>query len=122
MIELLLVIVIVQLGFVLSRLPRKGDSSQESTSERMERERKETSARIASQLGELHGRACSFTLWTAGQIFAEAGFPTTQGCGVVVDSDDAWVMIECPAPTGAKGATQRVFRISDIKSVAEIVG
>lgn len=120
--ELLLIIVIVQLGFVLSRLPKKGDSSKEGAFERMERERKKSSARIASQLAELHGRACSFTLWMSGQIFAEAGLPTTQGCGIVIDSDDTWVMIECPAPMGAKGATQRVFRISDIKSIAEIVG
>lgn len=37
MTELLLVIVIVQLGFVLSRLPKKNDSSKESVSDRFER-------------------------------------------------------------------------------------
>ena len=40
MTELLLVIVIVQLGFVLSRLPKKNDSSKESVSDRFEREQK----------------------------------------------------------------------------------
>ena len=36
MTELLLVIVIVQLGFVLSRLPKKNDSSKESVSDRFD--------------------------------------------------------------------------------------
>ena len=44
-----------------------------------------------------------------------------EGRGVVIDFDDEWVLIECPAPFGAKGAVQRLFRIEDIKSVAEIV-
>ena len=40
MTELLLVIIIVQLGFVLNRLHKKGDSSKESVSDRFEREQK----------------------------------------------------------------------------------
>ena len=74
-----------------------------------------------SQLRKLHGCACAFTLWAPGRIFADES-PSTQGRGIILDSDDEWVLIECPAPFGAKGATQRLFRIADIKSVAEIVG
>ena len=122
MTELLLVIIIVQLGFVLSRLPKKGDFTKESVSDRFEREQKGNAVFVASQLRELHGCACAFTLWSPGRIFVEAGSPATQGRGIVLDSDDEWVLIECPAPLGAKGATQRLFRIADIKSVAEIVG
>lgn len=119
--ELLLVVIIVQLGFVLGRLPKKGSSSKESMSGRMEREQKENAVLVTSQLRELHGCACSFTLWMLGLIFAEAGSPTTEGRGIVLDSDDVWVLIECPSPWGAKGATQRLFRIADVKSVSEIV-
>ena len=122
MIELLLFIVIVQLGFVLSRLPKKSASSGESLSDRYDRERAKNAALVASQLRDLRLRACSFTLWEPGRIFAEAGSPTADGRGVVIDSDDEWVLIECPAPFGAKGATERLFRIEDVKSVAEIVG
>ena len=122
MTELLLAIVIVQLGFVLSRLPKKNGSSKESATDRLEREQKENARLVATQLRELHGSTCAFTLWAPGRIFVEAGFPATEGLGVVLDSDDEWVLIECPAPLGAKGATQRLFRIADIKSVAEIVG
>lgn len=122
MIELLLVIVIVQLGFVLSRLPKKDAASQDSFTARWEREREDNAARIASQLRELHGRACVFTLWAPGRIFADAGASSAQGNGIVLDSDDEWVLIECPAPFGTKGATQRLFRVADIKSVAEITG
>ena len=121
MTALLLVIVIVQLGFVLSRLPKRDDSSKESTTERFEREQKENAVRVAAQLREMRGSACSFTLWLPGRVFVDAGSPTTQGLGTVLDSDDEWVLIECPAPFGAKGATQRLLRIADIKSVAEIV-
>ena len=120
--ELLLVIVIIQLGFVLSRLPKKSAPSEESLSDRYDRERKKNAELVASQLRDLRLRACSFTLWTPGRIFAEAGSPTSQGRGIVLDSDDVWVLIACPAPFGAKGATQRLFRIEDVKSVAEIVG
>ena len=116
MTELLLVIVIVQLGFVLSRLPKKNDSSKESVSDRFEREQKGNAVFVASQLRKLHGCACA-----SGRIFADES-PSTQGRGIILDSDDEWVLIECPAPFGAKGATQRLFRIADIKSVAEIVG
>lgn len=122
MTELLLVIIIVQLGFVLNRLHKKGDSSKESVSDRFEREQKGNAVFVASQLRKLHGCACAFTLWAPGRIFGEVGSPSTQGRGIVLDSDDEWVLIECPAPFGAKGATQRLFRIADIKSVAEIVG
>ena len=121
MTELLLVIVIVQLGFVLSRLPKKNDSSKESVSDRFEREQKGNAVFVASQLRKLHGCACAFTLWAPGRIFADES-PSTQGRGIILDSDDEWELIECPAPFGAKGATQRLFRIADIKSVAEIVG
>ena len=122
MIELLLVVVIVQLGFVRSRLPKKNSTSKESFSERFDREQKGNAAFVAEQLRDLHGRACAFTLWLPGRIFSEAGSPSTEGRGIVLDSDDEWVLIECPAPFGAKGATQRLFRIADIKSVAEITG
>lgn len=122
MIELLLVVIIVQLGFVLSRLLKKGSSSKESFSDRFDREQKGNAAFVAEQLRDLHGQECAFTLWVPGLIFAEAGSPTMGGRGIVIDSDDEWVLIECPAPLGAKGATQRLFRIADIKSVAEIVG
>ncbi len=121
MIELLLVIVIVQLGFVLSRLPKKDSASEERFSDRFDREQKGNAAFVAGQLRKMHGRACAFTLWLPGRIFADNS-PSTEGRGIVVDSDDEWVLIECPAPFGAKGATQRLFRIADIKSVAEIVG
>ena len=110
MTELLLVIIIVQLGFVLNRLHKKGDSSKESVSDRFEREQKGNAVFVASQLRKLHGCACAFTLWAPGRIFGEAGSPSTQGRGIVLDSDDEWVLIECPAPFGAKGATQRLFR------------
>lgn len=122
MIEFLLLVITIQLGFVLSRLPKRGGSSEESLSDRYDRERKKNAALVAAQLRDLRLRACSFTLWGPGRIFAEAGSPSSQGRGIVIDSDDAWVLIECPAPFGAKGATQRLFRIEDIKSVAEIVG
>ena len=121
MTELLLVIIIVQLGFVLNRLHKKGDSAKESVFDRFEREQKGNAVFFASQLRELHGCACAFTLWAPGRIFADES-PSTQGRGIILDSDDEWVLIECPAPFGAKGATQRLFRIADIKSVAEIVG
>lgn len=121
MLELLLVIVIVQLGFVLSRLPKKGASSQESFSDRLDREQKGNAVVVAKQLRNLHGCACTFTLWTLGRIFVEAGSPSMEGRGIVIDSDDEWVLIECPAPFGAKGATQRLFRIADVKSVGEII-
>ena len=121
MIELLLVVVIVQLGFVLSRLPKKDSTSKESFSDRFEREQKGNAAFVAEQLRDLHTHACSFILWTPGRIFADNS-PSTEGRGIVIDSDDEWVLIECPAPFGAKGATQRLFRIADIKSVAEITG
>lgn len=121
MLELLLVIVIVQLGFVLSRMPKKGSCSKEGFSGRFDREQKGNAAFVAEQLRELHGHACAFALWLPGCIFADNS-PSTEGRGIVVDSDDEWVLIECPAPFGAKGATQRLFRIADIKSVAEIVG
>ena len=110
MTELLLVIIIVQLGFVLNRLHKKGDSSKESVSDRFEREQKGNAVFVASQLRKLHGCACAFTLWAPGRIFGEAGSPSTQGRGIVLDSDDEWVLIECPAPFGAKGALQRLFR------------
>ena len=71
MTELLLVIVIVQLGFVLSRLPKKNDSSKESVSDRFEREQKGNAVFVASQLRKLHGCACAFTLWAPGRIFAD---------------------------------------------------
>jgi len=61
-------------------------------------------------------------LWAPGRIFADAGASSAQGSGIVLDSDDEWALIECPAPFGAKGATQRLFRVADIKSVAEITG
>lgn len=122
MLELLLVVIVVQLGFVLSRLPKKDSSSKESFSDRFDREQKGNAAFVAEQLREQRGRACAFTLWAPGRIFVEAGAPAMEGRGIVLDSDDEWVLIECPAPFGAKGATQRLFRIADIKSVAEIVG
>ena len=78
MTELLLVIVIVQLGFVLSRLPKKNDSSKESVSDRFEREQKGNAVFVASQLRKLHGCACAFTLWAPGRIFADES-PSTQG-------------------------------------------
>ena len=53
MTELLLVIVIVQLGFVLSRLPKKNDSSKESVSDRFEREQKGNAVFVASQLRQV---------------------------------------------------------------------
>lgn len=121
MTELLLVVIIVQLGFVLNRLHKKGDSTKESVSDRFEREQKGNAVFVASQLRELHGCACAFTLWSPGRIFVDES-PSTQGRGIVLDSDDEWVLIERPAPFGAKGATQRLFRIADVKSVAEIVG
>lgn len=121
MLELLLVIIVVQLGFVLSRLPKKDSSSKESFSERFDREQKGNAVFVAEQLREQHCRACAFTLWAPGRIFADNS-PSTEGRGIVLDSDDEWVLIECPAPFGAKGATQRLFRIADIKSVAEITG
>ena len=88
MTELLLVIVIVQLGFVLSRLPKKNDSSKESVSDRFEREQKGNAVFVASQLRKLHGCACAFTLWAPGRIFADES-PSTKGRGIVLDSDDA---------------------------------
>ena len=115
MTELLLVIIIVQLGFVLNRLHKKGDSAKESVFDRFEREQKGNAVFVASQLRELHGCACAFTLWAPGRIFADES-PSTQGRGIILDSDDEWVLIECPAPFGAKGATQRLFRIADIAS------
>ena len=90
MTELLLVIIIVQLGFVLNRLHKKGDSSKESVSDRFEREQKGNAVFVASQLRKLHGCACAFTLWAPGRIFGEAGSrrkaaassstPMTNGC------------------------------------------
>ncbi|WP_239442960.1 hypothetical protein [Gordonibacter sp. An230] len=120
--ELLLIVIIVQLGFVLSRLPKGKGASEESFLDHYVRERKKNAELVASQLRELRLRACSFTLWEPGRVFVEAGSPASQGRGVVIDSDDVWVLIECPAPFGAKGATQRLLRIEDVKSVAEIVG
>ena len=121
MTELLLVIVIVQLGFVLSRLPRKT----------IPRKRAYPIASSASRRGTPCSSPPSFASCTVarvrslsgrqGAIFADES-PSTQGRGIILDSDDEWVLIECPAPFGAKGATQRLFRIADIKSVAEIVG
>ena len=78
MTELLLVIIIVQLGFVLNRLHKKGDSSKESVSDRFEREQKGNAVFVASQLRKLHGCACAFTLWAPGRIFGEAGSPSTR--------------------------------------------
>ena len=90
MTELLLVIVIVQLGFVLSRLPKKNDSSKESVSDRFEREQKGNAVFVASQLRKLHGCACAFTLWAPGRILltslrqrkdaVSSSTPTTNGC------------------------------------------
>ena len=65
-------------------------------------------------------RVCVHSLGARAHFADES--PSTKGRGIVLDSDDEWVLIECPAPFGAKGATQRLFRIADIKSVAEIVG
>lgn len=103
MTELLLVIVIVQLGFVLSRLPKKNDSSKESVSDRFEREQKGNAVFVASQLRKLHGCACAFTLWAPGRIFADES-PSTQGRGIILDSDDEWVLIECPCPVRLRRA------------------
>lgn len=122
MLELLLVVIVVQLGFVLSRLPKKDSPSKERFSDRFDREQKGNAMFVAEHLRDLHGRACAFTLWVPGRIFVEAGSPSIEGRGIVLDSGDEWVLIECPAPFGAKGATQRLFRIADIKSVAEITG
>lgn len=119
--ELLLIVIIVQLGFVLSRLPRKSKPSEEVFAEQWERERKENAALVASQLRGLRLCPCLFTFWLPASIFSDAGSASMEGRGVVIDSDDEWVLIECPAPLGAKGAVQRLFRIEDIKSVAEIV-
>ena len=99
MTELLLVIIIVQLGFVLNRLHKKGDSAKESVFDRFEREQKGNAVFVASQLRELHGCACAFTLWAPGRIFADES-PSTKGRGIVLDSDDEWVLIECPAKSG----------------------
>ena len=81
MTELLLVIIIVQLGFVLNRLHKKGDSAKESVFDRFEREQKGNAVFVASQLRELHGCACAFTLWAPGRIFADES-PSTQGRGI----------------------------------------
>ena len=78
MTELLLVIIIVQLGFVLNRLHKKGDSAKESVFDRFEREQKGNAVFVASQLRELHGCACAFTLWALGRIFADES--PTNGC------------------------------------------
>ena len=119
--ELLLIVIIVQLGFVLSRLPRKSKPSEEVFAEQWERERKENAALVASQLRGLRLCPCLFTFWLPASIFSDAGSASMEGRGVVIDSVDEWVLIECSAPFGAKGAVQRLFRIEDIKSVAEIV-
>ena len=83
MTELLLVIIIVQLGFVLNRLHKKGDSAKESVFDRFEREQKGNAVFVASQLRELHGCACAFTLWAPGRIFADES-PSTKGRGIVL--------------------------------------
>ena len=86
MTELLLVIVIVQLGFVLSRLPKKNDSSKESVSDRFEREQKGNAVFVASQLRKLHGCACAFTLaflltsLRQRKDAVSSSTPTTNGC------------------------------------------
>lgn len=66
-------------------------------------------------------RVCVHSLGRQG-AFLLTSLRQRRAAGIVLDSDDEWVLIECPAPFGAKGATQRLFRIADIKSVAEIVG
>ena len=82
MTELLLVIVIVQLGFVLSRLPKKNDSSKESVSDRFEREQKGNAVFVASQLRKLHGRQGAFLLTSLRQRkdAVSSSTPTTNGC------------------------------------------
>lgn len=121
MTELLLVIIIVQLGFVLNRLHKKGDSAKESVFDRFEREQKGNAVSSLPSFASCTVARVRSLSGRQGCIFADES-PSTQGRGIILDSDDEWVLIECPAPFGAKGATQRLFRIADIKSVAEIVG
>lgn len=90
MTELLLVIIIVQLGFVLNRLHKKGDSAKESVFDRFEREQKGNAVFVApsfasctvARVRSLSGRQGAFLLTSLRQrrAAASSSIPTTNGC------------------------------------------
>ena len=83
MTELLLVIIIVQLGFVLNRLHKKGDSAKESVFDRFEREQKGNAVSCTvARVRSLSGRQGAFLLTSLRQRkdAVSSSTPTTNGC------------------------------------------
>ena len=83
MTELLLVIIIVQLGFVLNRLHKKGDSAKESVFDRFERSSLPSFASCTvARVRSLSGRQGAFLLTSLRQRkdAVSSSTPTTNGC------------------------------------------
>lgn len=118
MTELLLVI-IVQLGFVLNRLHKKGDSAKERI--RSLRTRAEGERRVrrfpASRVARL--RVCVHFLGARAHLLTSL---RQRKDAVSSSTRRRMGAHRVSRPVRREGATQRLFRIADIKSVAEIVG
>lgn len=108
MTNFLLLVAVVTLFYIAWKIPKDPERQKE-----VEDVASKKASMFARQLPTLKGKACEFTMGTMAAAFDY----NMTGKGVVVDSDDEWVLVACDT---RKGPIEKMFRISQISELREL--
>lgn len=108
MTDFLLLVAVITLFYIAWKIPKDPKRQKE-----VEDVASKKASMFARQLSTLKGRACEFTM-----VAMAAAFDYNMtGKGVIVDSDDEWVLVSCET---RKGPSEKMFRISQISELREL--